>query len=796
MDTVNAPGWPGIPATWTSSTKTGVGCALSATSTVWFSLSHGIVNELYYPRVDHACTRDLGLILSTDGGDFWEEKRAAANEIRSVAAGVPGYVLRNRLPAGHLIEKVVITDPGRNAFLQHTKLEAPNGELSGLHLTILLAPHLVNRGAGNTAWLGEYKGMEMLFAEGAGVSLAMACDVPWVARSVGFVGVSDGWQDVSRHGRITHEYERAENGNVALSAEVDLSGTTEFTIAVGFGAAPAEAAHAARASLLGGFDRALEAYSTEWKSWRGELLDLDDSFATDSAAVLRVHESQSFPGGIIASLSIPWGFSKGDDDLGGYHLVWPRDLVENMGGLLAIGATDDAGRVVEYLRTTQESTGAWPQNMWLDGTAYWGGIQMDETAFPILALDAAVRHGCPIDPNDYWPMVKAAAGFLVRNGPVTGQDRWEEDPGYSPFTLAVEIAALLVAADHAESAGEQEAATFLRDTADAWNAGVERWTYVGGTELAKKVGVEGYYVRIASPESAEAASPAGGWVPIKNRPPDEAQVAAVEIVSPDALALVRFGLRSADDPRIVDTVRVIDHVLRVELPQGPAWHRYNEDGYGEHEDGSPFDGTGIGRPWPLLTGERAHFELAAGNLDEAARLADVLREFAGPGGLLPEQVWDGPARPDRELVTGGPTGSARPLAWAHAEYIKLRRSLRDGTVFDRPPQPYQRYVEGVNVPDHVVWSPNLRCRTIPAGKVLRIQVSRAATIVWTTDGWSTTRETPTLDSTLGVHFADLETGSLAAGSEVEFATHFLDGDWEGQNQRVHVAEEFAVGAVG
>ncbi|MBK5266017.1 MAG: hypothetical protein JJE47_01145 [Acidimicrobiia bacterium] len=299
----SAPGWPGIPATWTSSAKSGVGCALPGTSRVWFSLSHGIVNEIYYPRVDHACTRDFGLILSTDGGGVWEEKRVAETETRHIAPRVPGFVTSSTLPLGHVIERRVITDSQRDALLQHVRLAAPDGLLSGLHLTVLLAPHLVNRGAGNTAWLGEYKGMPMLFAEGSGVSLALACDVPFLSRSVGFVGVSDGWQDVHDHGRLTWEYTMAKNGNVALAAELDLSAATEFTMAIGFGAGWAEAAHEARASLLAGFDYAEHQYVEGWQAWSSSLLDLHDEFAAESATVVRVHESQSFPGGIIASLS-------------------------------------------------------------------------------------------------------------------------------------------------------------------------------------------------------------------------------------------------------------------------------------------------------------------------------------------------------------------------------------------------------------------------------------------------------------------------------------------------------------
>src|SRR5262249_29607328 len=263
---------------------------------------------------------------------------------------------------------------------------------------------------------------------------------------------------------------------------------------------------------------------------------------------------------------------------------------------------------------------------------------------------------------------------IVSNGPVTQQDRWEEDGGYSPFTLAAEIAALLAAADIADHVGQARAASFLRNTADSWNDNIERWIYAMGTDLAQQIGVSGYYVRIAPPDSDGAASPLQGFVPIKNRPPGQSMAQVGHVISPDSLALVRFGLRAADDPRIVNTVKVIDTLLRTKLPDGPGWYRYNGDGYGEHEDGSPFDGTGVGRPWPLLAGERAHYELAAGRPHVAEALMSVMESStAGASRLIPEQVWDGPPISDVELFPGKPTGSACPLVWAHAEYVKLRR---------------------------------------------------------------------------------------------------------------------------
>lgn len=793
-----APGWPGIPARWTSSAKSGVGTSLSPASRVWFTISHGILNEIYYPRVDQACTRDLGLIV-TDGRDFFsEEKRYASSTVTYPAEGVPACHLVNTCREGrYRIEKDIITDPRRDAVLQQARLTSLTG-LEDYHLYVLLAPHLGNHGAGNTAWVGDYKGMPMLFAERDGNALALACSAPWLKRSVGFVGVSDGWQDLMRHKIMAWEYTRAENGNVAMAGEVDLAacGGT-FLLTLGFGRNSAEAGNHALASLYDGFESAQALYVREWQTWQRTLPIIDGAKTGEhnlcrvSTAVLRTHEAGNFSGGMIASLAIPWGFSKGDDDLGGYHLAWPRDLVESAGGLLAAGAREDVHRVLHYLQATQEADGYWPQNMWLNGTPYWSGIQMDETAFPILLVDLARREKV-LDKGDLtrlWPMVRRAASFLVQNGPVTQQDRWEEDAGYSPFTLAVEIAALLVAADLADANNDSAAAAYLMETADVWNANIERWVYVTGTELAKRAGVEGYYVRIAPPEVADAASPTDGFVPIKNRPVGQSAEPAGHIVSPDALALVRFGLRAPDDPRIVNTVKVIDALLKVETPHGPSWHRYNDDGYGEHADGSPFDGTGIGRAWPLLTGERAHYELAAGRRAEAERLCRTMESFANEGGMISEQVWDAPDIPEKELFFGRPSGSAMPLVWAHSEYVKLRRSLREGRVFDMPPQTVQRYLVQKTDSTYAIWRFNHKCRTIPVGKVLRLEVLAPAMVHWSADGWHTTYETRTRDTAVGVHIVDLPTEKLPAETRIKFTFYWpIAGRWEGVDFTVQVKE--------
>ena len=686
----------------------------------------------------------------------------------------------------------------------------------------------------------------MLFARRQEVALALSCDTGWSAMSCGYVGVNDGWRQVKNDGCLADPCNEARNGNIALTGEVNLGAAhrplddvAEFVLALAFGLGPAEAAQRGRMSLASSFERVQASYIREWERFHEHTVgpraatgaertpeearltaardlavhanqsthahgaasrrptrerrkrtpvDLPESVVDlyrMSAAILAIHEDKRASGAIIASLSIPWGNTKSDHELGGYHLVWPRDLVNSAGALIALGHNVLARRTLRYLMSTQEEDGRWAQNLWLDGTPYWNGLQMDEVAFPILFAEMLRREG-KLEDLDPYPMIRGAAGFLVRHGPVTGQDRWEENGGYSPFSLAIEVAALLVAADFAQHAKDDELATLLRETADAWNARIEEWTYVSGTALAAEVGVDGYYVRVAPEDVCDASPKSGGYIPIKNRPAGNDAARYDEIVSPDALALVRFGLRDANDPRIVNTIKVIDATLRTATSTGPAWYRYNRDGYGEKEDGSPFDGTGVGRPWPLLAGERAHYELAAGRPDVAVQLLGVMRAQASDGGMLPEQVWDGAEIPEYELSNGRPTGGAMPLVWAHAEYAKLVRSLHDGRVFDMPQQPYERYVRQRIGCDITLWAPHSRARCMPVGNRLRIQSACDATIRWAIDDCEGT-VTACRATSIGVWIADLDTARVTPGSRVRFAiVPAAGGGWsEIQEIEVH-----------
>lgn len=795
--TSTAPRAPGIGPFWPSSSKSGVGTAISGNSRVWFTLSHGILNEVYYPRVDQACVRDMGLIV-TDRADFFsEEKRAADSAVHWLTDGVPAFRLVNTCREGrYRIEKEVITDPHRDTLLQRVRFTPQQGALSGFDLHVLLAPHPGDRGQGNTAWVEDFESAPLLFAQRNGHVMALACSAPWTKRSVGYVGSSDGWQDLKAHQRMTWEFTRAENGHVALTAGIDLLRSQgDFVLALGFGKTPDEAARNAIASLSDGFAKAKNDYIAGWQDWMNTHAASRNSepgagdLSRISLAVLRAHGAKTSPGGLIASLASPWGRGNGDNDLGGYHLVWSRDMVETAGGLLAAGAHEDVRGALSFLRATQRSDGHWPRNMLLDGSANRTGIRMDETALPILLVDLAHREGALVEGAlvALWPMVRTAAGYLARNGPVSADEQWEEAPDYSPFTVAVEIAALLVAADFADLNHEAALASYLRELADVWNSSIERWMYVSDTDWCRQFNVQGYYVRIAPTGTGGGPSSFQDNVHVRNFASAEESHAARRQVSSDALALVRFGLRDADDARIRDTEKVIDGLLKVETPSGPTWRRSNDDGYGEHENGAPFDGTGIGRGWPLLTGERAHHELAAGRIENANRLLAVLESFASSTGLLSEQVWDAPDIPERELQFGRPSGSAMPLARAHAEYLKLRRSLRDGRVFDRPPQTVRRYLTGINASPRMAWRVNHKLRSIIPGKTLRIELLAPALIHWTADDWQEAQDVMTRDVGLGMHIADLPTEALRAGKRIKFTFYWPDADdWEDRDFMVYV----------
>jgi len=490
----------------------------------------------------------------------------------------------------------------------------------------------------------------------------------------------------------------------------------------------------------------------------------------------------------VASLSIPWGETKGDANLGGYHLVWPRDLVESSGGFLALKSKEEVLNILNYLMSTQEDNGKWSQNMWLEGIPNWTGLQMDEIALPIVLVDKCVDHYNLSEARmkRYWPGIKKAIAFLVLNGPSTAQDRWEEEGGLTAFTLAAEIAGLLCGARLAEINKEPGIAQFCRETADFWNEQIENWTYITDTPFSKEAGVDGYYMRI-NPYHLPAEEVKNNFIYIKNRTSENGKMHLHELICVDALALVRFGLRAADDPKILNTIKIIDQKLKVETPGGPCWHRYTNDGYGEDKDGNGYsdNGMGIGRAWPLLTGERAHYEIAAGNIKGAKEMLKAMDSFAN-NGLLPEQVWDTDDIPEKGLFFGKHSGSAMPLTWAHAEYVKLCYSIKEKKIFDMSTHTRDRYLNKKNASPFMIWRFNWPCTVISSGKILRIELLAQAVVHFSLDNWQTTKDTETKDTALGIYYADINLENKTSG-EIKFTFFWTKSNhWENKNYEVKI----------
>ncbi|HTD85077.1 MAG TPA: glycoside hydrolase family 15 protein, partial [Candidatus Binatia bacterium] len=681
------------------------------------------------------------------------------------------------------------TDPHSSVFLMSCRLEILDKKFEGkLRAYALLAPHLKGLGQHNSAWCYDVDCRPLFHAEREGVHLAFGAAPDFVRRSVGYVGASDGWQDLMQHNCMAWEFDRAEDGNIALTAEIDLSHNAEFIIAVAFGRSQQSASTKLLQSLSVPFAQHRAGYVKQWQRTL-PAPDSDLSRQTGnggglyrlSRAVLLTHEDKVYPGALVASMSIPWGETKGDADLGGYHLVWTRDLVKSASALLATGQTSTPLRSLIWLACIQRADGAVPQNSWINGDAYWSGKQLDEVAAPIL-LAWRLQQSNALGLFDPWVLVLRAARYLICHGPITGQERWEENSGYSPSTLASIIAGLVCAADFAKSRGRAAssgtgAAQFILDYADWLSAHLEEWMVTNRGELVP--GKPRHYVRI-NPADAERpnqfASPDESMIQIAN---GGGLHPARNVVSTDFLELVRLGVRDADDSVIVDSIAVIDQVLKYDLPQGPCWRRYNHDGYGQKGDGSAFDGTGTGRCWPLLTAERGLYELAAGR--DTMAFVKAMESFANEGGMLPEQVWDSADVPEARMFRGAPTGSAMPLCWAHAEYLTLIKSRKSGVCCDRLGPVYERYVRQKTSSEIEIWTLAHQPSRITRGKVLRVITEAPGSVRWSFDDWKTSKDQELAESGIGCWFADLPAASLASGGQIVFTFKWQQDKWEGRN---------------
>lgn len=762
-------GHPGIPPAWSSSSKEGIGTAYATSSRVWFSLARGILTEIYYPTIDHPQVRDAQFLISDGETFFHEEKRDLPTEVVRLEAQTLGYRCSSQDPQGrYQLTKEVISDPHQSCVLVNTRFLVSQAWQGKLQIYFLLAPHLEVGGWDNSAEILEVAGREVLLAWKNSTYLALGCSSGFRRSSCGFVGFSDGWQDLNENFKMDWEFDRAENGNIAVMGEIDLSQGAEFTVGIAFGDSRHAAASKLTQSLAIPFAQHRDRFIDQWQRIASSMEHLGDGcdgghLCRTSRNLLLSHEDKTFAGALIASASIPWGDAMGDEDLGGYHLVWTRDMVNSALGLLASGDKVTPLRALVYLTCSQQPDGGFPQNFWIDGTPYWKGVQLDEVAFPII-LAWRLWQANALQGFDPYPMVRSAVRYLIEQGPVTQQERWEEVSGFSPSTLAAKIPALICAAHFARSRGEGDLGQFLEDYADFLESHVEAWTVT--TEGSLVPGIRRHYIRILPVpfgETSPMEDPNAGTIIIANTPPgDPYEFPAKEIVDAGFLELVRYGIRKAGDPLMEDSLRVIDAVLKVDTPWGPCWRRYNHDGYGPQADGKPYVRWGRGRAWPLLIGERAHYELAAGR--SVVPFIAAMESFASTSGMLPEQIWDEPDLPQAHMYLGKPCGAAMPLMWAHAEYLKLLRSARDRRVFDLIQPVADRYLQNKGRKDLEVWKNKRRVRKIAAGKILRIQLKGDFSIRWSLDGGRTGQEALCISSGCGLHFTDIPTRAGQSGS--------------------------------
>lgn len=757
-----SPGQHGIPPTWSSSAKDIISTALGP-SRLWATFGHGVVNEVYWPSTGQPQIRDLGFIVNGPTG--WHElKRVNRYRLRIPAPWVPLPRFTHR-GDGYTLELEAVPDSMRDVLMLRYALDG-----DGCRLYVLLAPHLVPDIADNNASAGP----DALRATGDHSALVLCSDAGFERASAGYVGVSDGWQDFQAHGEMTWCQESADHGNVALMGELPHQ---RGVLALGFGGGLTGAETLARSSLAEGFDQVHERTARDWQRW-GERLRLPTApkeiahEAALSATMLKIHEDRAFPGAVVASLSVPWGSAR--DDTGGYHLVWARDAVEAGYGLLACSQEEDARRMLAYLVATQHPDGHWAQNFYPDGTAYWKGIQLDEVGMPILLACSLAERDCLGTLEGVAPTVRRSAAYIASQGPVTPQDRWEESRGINAYSLAVEVAALAGAARFLR--GEDR--RYALSLADYWNSRMEDWLYVTGGSLCDRAGVPGYYVHVAPPPQEGGVR---GTVVLPNH--GGRCVPADSMISLDFLRLTRLGLRRADDPQVAHSLAVADAVLLAETPNGPGYHRYNGDGYGEHADGSPFDGTGIGRLWPLLTGERGHHALQLG--DDPLDYLKTMTAMTGPGGLVPEQVWDADPIPGRSLYPGQPTGSAMPLVWAHAEFLKLLVARGEGQPLERLDAIWSRW-EGQR-PRAVTWHwrDSVPFENMPRRRALLVEAVRPFTLHTGNDGWQGVYDAASRPVGLDIHAVRLDTASLRGHQTVEFTRRFEDG-WEGRDWQIRL----------
>jgi glucoamylase len=673
-----APGAPGLDAHWPSAAKNGFGTSNTLQSKVWFTLNNGVMTEAYYPRLDLPNTQILQLVVCTTT-ECQTEADDMAHEIRVPDSRALSYRQINTARNGaYTITKTYTTDPRRPVILIDVSFTARKPASYSLY--VYFDPSLRNSGMHDTGWTKD----NALLASDSDTVSALISSSGFTEATNGYLGTSDGWVQLKQAGRITGLYDRAEDGNVVQVGR--LREPEAFTLALGFGRNQNQALRNARASLAKGFLETRREYESGWHAYLASLRDvaLASKYQPQfniAAMTLKALEDKTYRGAMIASPSIPWGGGPNANEptISGYHAVWARDLYHVGTAFLAMGDRAAANRALDYLfKVQQKADGSLPQNSWVDGRQIGGGLQMDQVAFPLILSYQLERS----DRSTWRKHIKPAADFIVSTGPYTQQERWEEKSGYSPSTIAAEIAGLVCAADIASINRDHVSADRYLKTADEWARNVDPWTVTAGLKSDHH-----YYLRITENDDpndgAKIEINSGGGTY------DER-----EIVDAGFLELVRLGIKRADDSNIVNSLAVVDKLIKQQTPHGPGWYRYNHDAYGETDDGGNYDGrNGRGRLWSLLTGERGEYELARGRRLAARKHLDAMMGFANDGMMIPEQIWDPSESPGPHFRLGEGTGSATPLAWSMAQFIRLAINLQIGRNAETPAVVADRYAK-------------------------------------------------------------------------------------------------------
>ena len=763
-----APGAPGAMSHFDLARKDCLGTARNTTSKVWFTVAGGVLSDVYYPTIDNTNVETLQYIV-TDGSTFSDlQTRDMTYTVQALdSSGMSCRVTSSAKSGKYQLVTDYLTDPARNSVVLHTTLR-PTGNrpgAGGLQLYARFDPTVNGNGGGGDPTTANAGADDAVIDTSTGhpvpvasdtvtqtiaanrdyaqpVFAALRADRPFTRASSGYAGTaSDGLNQLDADHALTTTYTAAPHGNVVQTAQIALSRTGETTLAVGWGSTQAQAVSTAGASAGRSFAATASAYAKGWRAYdnglrspglgssvpAGRRAELNRTYWV-SANTLKASEDKTFPGAIAASMSSPWGqaVAAGDRSLtyfGSYREVFARDLYETFTGLMAAGDVATAKDTVRFLfLRQQQADGSMPRNSLPNGKAAPDsfGVQLDEVAYPILMartiglLDPSFTK----DKAFYTDHLKRAADFVVAHGPSFGSERWEEQSGYSPSTIAAQIAGLVAAGAIAQQNGDAAGARIYRATADHYQRSVKGWTLTTNGTLSPQP----YFIRLSKNGDPNAAITYN----LGNGGPDADQRAVIDA---GFLELPRLGILPSTDADVVRSLGLVDSVISRTTTSGTGFYRYGtssagtEDGYGDCNTGDPTDCTIQGKPWaaqcdaqtqnhgsghlwPALAAERAEHELVTGNGSGAAGLLASMSGTASGVGLVPEQTWEDadlaaspwgtpPECASIGFTNGKAVGSASPLTWSAASYVRLVRDLGAGRITEQPRDTAARYLNGV-----------------------------------------------------------------------------------------------------